>query len=237
MDAIYYLSGTLMTITFIGLVVATIFFLAKPHILQKSKRINKPVSRQAIVLVALASLLVTIFFYGSVMAATEPASVKQARMAEEAAKLKAQQVQDQAAEAQRQAEEEAKKPVVKTETKTEVIPFESITQDDNTLAKGETRIATEGIDGERTITYEVTYVQGQETTRKEIKNEVTKPSITKVTQTGTYVAPVYTPTPTPAPAPQTGVRVGATCNDGSHSSATGSGACSHHGGVAYWLYG
>jgi hypothetical protein len=31
-------------------------------------------------------------------------------------------------------------------------------------------------------------------------------------------------------------RTGAICNDGWRSSATGSGACSHHGGVAYWLY-
>lgn len=31
-------------------------------------------------------------------------------------------------------------------------------------------------------------------------------------------------------------RYGATCRDGSHSSATGSGACSHHHGVAIWLY-
>ena len=30
------------------------------------------------------------------------------------------------------------------------------------------------------------------------------------------------------------VRTGAVCNDGSHSTATGRGACSHHGGVAYW---
>jgi hypothetical protein len=31
-------------------------------------------------------------------------------------------------------------------------------------------------------------------------------------------------------------RVGAMCNDGTQSSATGSGACSHHGGVSCWLY-
>lgn len=31
-------------------------------------------------------------------------------------------------------------------------------------------------------------------------------------------------------------RVGAVCNDGTHSDATGSGACSHHGGVDHWLY-
>ena len=30
-------------------------------------------------------------------------------------------------------------------------------------------------------------------------------------------------------------RIGARCHDGSTSSATGSGACSHHGGVKVWL--
>jgi len=33
-----------------------------------------------------------------------------------------------------------------------------------------------------------------------------------------------------------GHRVGAVCNDGWISSATGSGACSHHGGVNHWIY-
>lgn len=31
-------------------------------------------------------------------------------------------------------------------------------------------------------------------------------------------------------------RVGAVCNDGTTSKATGSGACSHHGGVSCWQY-
>ena len=31
-------------------------------------------------------------------------------------------------------------------------------------------------------------------------------------------------------------RIGAVCNDGTRSTATGQGACSHHGGVDYWLY-
>lgn len=34
---------------------------------------------------------------------------------------------------------------------------------------------------------------------------------------------------------QNGARSGAICNDGWHSTATGRGACSHHGGVKYWL--
>jgi len=32
------------------------------------------------------------------------------------------------------------------------------------------------------------------------------------------------------------IRVGCICRDGSHSNATGRGACSHHGGVDHWLY-
>ncbi|MEQ8910293.1 MAG: SH3 domain-containing protein [Vicingaceae bacterium] len=35
---------------------------------------------------------------------------------------------------------------------------------------------------------------------------------------------------------ETSYRIGATCRDGSNSSATGRGACSHHGGVANWRY-
>jgi hypothetical protein len=31
-------------------------------------------------------------------------------------------------------------------------------------------------------------------------------------------------------------RIGAICADGTQSGATGSGACSHHGGVMCWLY-
>ena len=31
-------------------------------------------------------------------------------------------------------------------------------------------------------------------------------------------------------------RIGAMCNDGTTSTATGRGACSHHGGVSCWMY-
>lgn len=47
----------------------------------------------------------------------------------------------------------------------------------------------------------------------------------------------------PAPVPEqpveaqpVGPRTGAICRDGTRSSATGRGACSHHGGVDHWLY-
>jgi putative peptide zinc metalloprotease protein len=48
--------------------------------------------------------------------------------------------------------------------------------------------------------------------------------------------PEPTPTPTPTPPPTSRYRIGAICNDGTSSTATGSGACSHHGGVRCWKY-
>ncbi len=44
-----------------------------------------------------------------------------------------------------------------------------------------------------------------------------------------YNVPSYTPSVSPS------FRTGAICRDGWRSSATGRGACSHHGGVSYWL--
>ncbi len=51
--------------------------------------------------------------------------------------------------------------------------------------------------------------------------------------------PTPEPTAEPEPEPEEEdsepVRTGAVCRDGSESSATGSGACSHHGGVDHWI--
>ncbi len=44
--------------------------------------------------------------------------------------------------------------------------------------------------------------------------------------------------PTPEPLPNTPancVRTGAICKDGTTSTSTGSGACSHYGGVSSWI--
>ena len=45
---------------------------------------------------------------------------------------------------------------------------------------------------------------------------------------------VYNTTPSTSPSTNN-YRTGAVCRDGWRSSATGKGACSHHGGVLYWL--
>jgi len=52
------------------------------------------------------------------------------------------------------------------------------------------------------------------------------------------IVPTDTPAPIPTEAPTAAARVrtGAQCNDGTTSGATGSGACSSHGGVKCWFY-
>lgn len=81
-------------------------------------------------------------------------------------------------------------PVVIVETMTEVVVFLEETREDGAIAKGQTGVVQEGISGERTISYELTKVEGREVNRKEIKNEITKAPVNKVIAIGTYVAPV-----------------------------------------------
>lgn len=128
--------------------------------------------------------------------------------------------------------------VVETKTVDEKssIDFSITTKDDATLAKGQTRVEQEGVAGERTTTYEVTYTDGQETGRKEVSSTVTREPVNKVVVNGTYVYVAPTPAPEPVQRSSSGARTGAVCNDGSTSTATGRGACSHHDGVDYWTY-
>lgn len=141
----------------------------------------------------------------------------------------------------------------KTITETQDIPFDSTTVNDGTLAKGTTKVTTAGVNGAKTLTYEITYKDGQQTDKKLIKTETTLRPVTQVTSVGTYVAP---PPPAPVPSCPNGTYVnsagntvcspysspsapaGATaqCVDGTYSfSQSRSGTCSHHGGVAQWL--
>ncbi len=81
------------------------------------------------------------------------------------------------------------------ETKS-AVEFTNEDQNNGTLAKGTTKILREGVVGERTITYEVTYTDGNETARREVSNTVTTAPVNRLVAIGTYVAP---PPPPPAP--------------------------------------
>ena len=92
------------------------------------------------------------------------------------------------------------KPVVTTKTSTEVVPFETVTQNDANLPKGQTKVLQEGVNGERTVTTEFTTTNGV-TTSKVVGSSITKQPINKIIAVGTKeeVAPQPTPTPTPKP--------------------------------------
>ncbi len=128
-------------------------------------------------------------------------------------------------------------PETKTVEEKQAVPFETQTVNDNSLAKGQTKMQQEGINGEKTLTYEVTYLGGKETSRKLVSETVTAQPTAKIIANGTYVA---APTPPPQPAAPIPINPDAghtaKCNDGTYSdSAHASGTCSHHGGVMYWI--
>ncbi|EFL69664.1 ZmpA/ZmpB/ZmpC family metallo-endopeptidase [Streptococcus pneumoniae] len=83
---------------------------------------------------------------------------------------------------------------------TEEIAFQTIEQEDATLAKGQTKVVQEGVVGERTIYTEVTIVNGEKSS-KVIENIITKEPVNKVIAVGTKeeVAPKPTQPVTPEP--------------------------------------
>jgi len=71
-------------------------------------------------------------------------------------------------------------------TETEPIKFKTRTIKDNWLPKGTREMRTGGVNGVRTRTYEVTFVDGREVSRKLVKNEVTRKPVAEVVAVGTY---------------------------------------------------
>ncbi|GAB7387229.1 3D domain-containing protein [Bacillaceae bacterium] len=68
------------------------------------------------------------------------------------------------------------------------IPFSVIRKEDDTLAKGETRVLREGRNGEAFYEYKVTYVDGKETARELLAKKMTKEKRDRVVALGTVVA-------------------------------------------------
>lgn len=79
------------------------------------------------------------------------------------------------------------KPTVetKTETETEPVPFGREERHTDKLNKGETKVVQQGVEGVKTITYEVTYTNGQETSRKKVSEGITQQPVNEITEIGT----------------------------------------------------
>jgi hypothetical protein len=92
-------------------------------------------------------------------------------------------------------EKVAKPPVITTKTVEEkiVIPFETQTVDDATLASGTTTVKSEGKNGEITKLFKVSYEGGKEIKRVYESESTTTPMQPKVVARGTYVKPVPPP--------------------------------------------
>jgi resuscitation-promoting factor RpfB len=69
-------------------------------------------------------------------------------------------------------------------TETQTIPYATRTVNDPNLAKGTTKVRTVGVAGTKTLTYEVTYTNGVETSRKPVGEVVTKAPVTEVVAVG-----------------------------------------------------
>lgn len=131
---------------------------------------------------------------------TEPASVKQKRIADEqSAQQKAQLDQKVSTPVVAKAKKVAPVVTRKIETEEQPVPFASKTIQNSSIDKGMSVITTEGVNGTKTLTYQVTYTGGKRGERKLIKEEVTQEPVTQVTTVGTYVKPAPKPVATPAP--------------------------------------
>jgi hypothetical protein len=89
---------------------------------------------------------------------------------------------------------------------TQAIPFTSTNEDDNSLAKGQTHIKQAGQNGVETLTYNVVYSNGNQTSKNLVSQAATTQPINQILEIGTYVAPVpvaasSAPAPPPAAAP------------------------------------
>jgi len=240
MAFIYYLCGTLLIASLLIIGFVVLVFLVSP----KDQKTGKKIPRGHILVGGVIASLVVMFVFGGIMSVTEPDSIKAKSEQEKAQAIK---LQKETSEKERLKKIEASKPKTKIETKKGIANFSIVEKQDNKLPIGERKVATVGVNGERTVTYEVTYVNNKETARREVKNEVTKAPVDQIVLIGTYVKPTapaassgngytnsqgnYVPSPSSNPSGAT-----ARCADGSYSySQSRRGTCSHHGGVAEWL--
>lgn len=70
-------------------------------------------------------------------------------------------------------------------TSPEKIPYRTISQQDSSLAKGSTKVISDGADGEREVTTKVTYEDGKEVSRERVGEAIKKTAVNKIVAVGT----------------------------------------------------
>lgn len=76
----------------------------------------------------------------------------------------------------------------KTETKTETIRYGTVTKNSSSLYVGNTKVQTYGKNGQKTVTYEYVYVDGELSEKTAVKEIITKKAVDKVVLKGTKKA-------------------------------------------------
>ncbi|MGH3715496.1 MAG: G5 domain-containing protein [Micromonosporaceae bacterium] len=74
-------------------------------------------------------------------------------------------------------------------TETSPISYGTRKVNDSAMSKGTYKVRTKGVAGVKTLTYEVTYVDGVETEKRLVRETVTRAPVTEVIAVGTKVAP------------------------------------------------
>lgn len=76
----------------------------------------------------------------------------------------------------------------KQETVEEEVDFNTIEKDDASMEQGKSKVVTEGVKGKDKVTYEITYIDGVESDRKEIARETLTAAVDKVILNGTKIS-------------------------------------------------
>ena len=85
-------------------------------------------------------------------------------------------------------------------TETQTVPFEEQTVNDASLPKGQSVVRQEGKPGVKTVTFQITLKDGQETSRTQVNEALNTPPDPKITAVGTKTSLTSTPKATPKPA-------------------------------------
>ena len=75
------------------------------------------------------------------------------------------------------------------EKKTEEIAFSVETQKSSSMYVGSSKVTREGVNGSKEVTYQITYVDGKEESRKKVKEKVIKEPVSKIVTEGTKEKP------------------------------------------------
>lgn len=82
----------------------------------------------------------------------------------------------------------------------EALEYETTYENDSSITKGQEQVSRNGENGEKEVSYKVTYVDGTEESREVVEEKVTKEPVNKVVAVGTKEEPAPEPEPEAAPA-------------------------------------